>query len=88
MLRSLAIAGVVLAALRGPGCGEVDSTESAANAPCTRDKDCESGLVCSAGVCIVPSAGRDASSDSAVDASLDADADASEGFDAADAAGD
>jgi hypothetical protein len=54
-------------------CGDVDSSSSPVNAPCTRDNDCMSGLTCQGGVCSGPG-GEDAGvSDAAV--STDAAAD-------------
>ncbi len=63
----LAISLAVGATLRGPSCGDVDSPTSGIHAPCTRDRDCNSGLVCTEGVCVPEDAG--ASDASAVDAS-------------------
>ena len=47
------VAGFSLMA-RDPGCSGVDSTSSGPNAPCTRDYDCASGLICKGGVCAGP----------------------------------
>ncbi|MEO8797445.1 MAG: hypothetical protein ABI551_06135 [Polyangiaceae bacterium] len=52
MIRGLVVSAVALALLRGPGCGEVESADSSENAPCTRDKDCGTELVCRGGVCV------------------------------------
>jgi hypothetical protein len=49
--------GLTLGLSHDPSCGGVDSPTSGPNAPCTRDKDCRDGLVCSGGVCAVPDAG-------------------------------
>jgi hypothetical protein len=49
----LGVAGLSIAA-RGPGCGGFESSSAGLNAPCTRDTDCESGLLCQAGVCTGP----------------------------------
>ena len=61
MLRNVVAYGVVsLAALalgRDPGCGGSESPSSGVNAPCTRSKDCSSGLVCTEGVCTEPDSG-------------------------------
>lgn len=89
MIRGLVVSAVALALLRGPGCGEVESADSTANAPCTRDKDCGSELVCRGGVCVSSTPLPDASfvdasdgdaadapdslSDAAPDAASDAD---------------
>jgi hypothetical protein len=62
---------------RDPGCGGGDNPPSGANGPCTRAKDCESGLVCREGVCASSSDGADAggqeldSGDGSADASGD-----------------
>lgn len=46
------------------GCSSETRTDGAANAPCTRSKDCAAGLVCSDGVCEEPfSSALDAGSD-------------------------
>jgi hypothetical protein len=64
---------LALGIFRDPGCGGADASESAVNAPCTRDHDCRSGLVCSKGVCVSSSEVKDAGIDSArADASSDA----------------
>jgi len=63
-----------VAGLRGPGCGG-DDVAHGPNAPCTRAKDCEPGLLCVSGVCEEPV--PDASA-------ADGDADAPD-FDAGDA---
>ena len=56
MIRHVLFAGL-LAAAYDPSCGDVDSTSSGPNAPCTRDRDCRDGLVCGHGVCVDPDAG-------------------------------
>lgn len=78
MIKGLALATIFVGLMRGPGCGEVDSPEYGANAPCTRDKDCAGDLACVQGVCVPPSVGNDASinDDAAADAAPDAIADA------------
>jgi len=46
-----------------PGCSSSDSLSSGLNGPCTRDRDCQGGLVCPRGVCVLgnmPDAGTDA----------------------------
>lgn len=71
MVRSaVAFAAIAVGLLREPGCGGADSPSGGPNAPCTRSKDCSTGLSCSEGVCtdpdggppgsVVPDAGRDA----------------------------
>jgi hypothetical protein len=50
-------------ARRDPGCGGADSPSSGPNAPCTRSKDCGSGLVCAEGVCTEPDSGATPPSD-------------------------
>jgi hypothetical protein len=79
VIKGLALATIFVGLLRGPGCGEVDRRENGANAPCTRDLDCESSLSCEEGVCVSPSQPQsDASIDDASigDAAADAIADA------------
>jgi hypothetical protein len=79
VIRELTAAAILVGILRGPGCGEVDSPENGANAPCTRDSDCVSSLVCAQGVCVSPEPpDSDASIDDASlgDAAADAIADA------------
>jgi hypothetical protein len=67
----LGVAGLALLAT-SLGCSDVDSSSSGANAPCTRDYDCEGDLTCQQGVCAAPegdggsvdaSAGKDAAAD-------------------------
>jgi hypothetical protein len=74
---------MLIGILRGPGCGEVASSENGANAPCTRNSDCTSALVCAQGVCVPPlTPVTDASIDSAIDdASFEDAADANAGSD-------
>jgi hypothetical protein len=48
---------VALGLGRDPGCGGGDTPSGGVNAPCTRSKDCSSGLVCSEGVCSEPDSG-------------------------------
>jgi hypothetical protein len=55
VIKGLTAATILVGILRGPGCGEVDRPENGANAPCTRDKDCQSSLLCEEGVCVPPS---------------------------------
>ncbi|MEO7112336.1 MAG: hypothetical protein ABI183_17960 [Polyangiaceae bacterium] len=78
MIKGLALATIFVGLLRGPGCGEVDSPEYGANAPCTRNKDCAHDLACVQGVCVSPLPEDDASTDDASidDAKADAIADA------------
>jgi hypothetical protein len=65
------VAVVALGMIRDPGCGGPDSPSSGPNAPCTRSKDCFTGLECVQGVCIAPDAGA-APSDAGVDAEAEA----------------
>lgn len=59
---AFAFAFVALGLSRDPGgCGGVDDPQGGTNAPCTRNSDCRSGLKCSEGVCIDPTADTDAS---------------------------
>ncbi len=64
MLRNVVAYGVVslgaLALGRDPGCSGSDSPSSGVNAPCTRTKDCNGGLVCMEGVCTEPDSGAPA----------------------------
>jgi hypothetical protein len=78
VIKGLALATIFVGLLRGPGCGEVDSPEYGANAPCTRNKDCAGDLACVQGVCVSPSQGDDASTndDASIDDAADAIADA------------
>ena len=82
MVRNVVAYGLVsLGALvlgRDPGCGSADSPSSGLNAPCTRSKDCTTGLVCAEGVCTEPDSGI---------ASPDSGRDATSGGDAADDGG-
>jgi hypothetical protein len=79
VIKGLTAATILVGILRGPGCGEATSPENGANAPCTRDTDCVSSLVCAQGVCVPPPPpDSDASIDDASpgDAAADAIADA------------
>ncbi len=63
MFALFGIAGISLSFGRDPGgCGGVDEHSGTVNAPCTRDKDCKTDLVCREGVCADLDAGppRDA----------------------------
>jgi hypothetical protein len=52
VVRHLVAIGIALGMARDPGCGGgVESPSGSINAPCTRDKDCQGGLVCREGVC-------------------------------------
>jgi hypothetical protein len=48
---------VALGALRDPGC-DTSTVPTGLNGACTRDKDCESGLVCRGGACVNEDAGN------------------------------
>lgn len=66
----LLVAVVAFAARRDP-CG-TDTSQVGLNGACTRNKDCDDGLSCVAGVCSMPDAGvpeggADASDSGAVD---------------------
>jgi hypothetical protein len=77
VIKGLAAGTIIVGLLRGPGCGEVDSPENGANAPCTRNFDCVSGLVCDQGVCVPPPIGDASTNDASIDdAAADAIADA------------
>jgi hypothetical protein len=72
VLRNVVAYGIIslgaLALGREPGCGGSESPSSGVNAPCTRSKDCNQGLLCTEGVCAEPDSGvtpADAGSDSA-----------------------
>ena len=70
MSRHALLLVVALAALRDP-CG-TDTSPVGVNAACTRTTDCESGLSCVGGVCLLPDAGvpdsgSDANESGAVD---------------------
>lgn len=64
MVRHIAAALIVALQLGAGGlardCGGADDPPSGKNAPCTRQKDCSAGLVCSEGVCKEPDAGPSA----------------------------
>jgi hypothetical protein len=51
VLRGALAVTFLFGALRGPGCGDLDSPSAGANAPCTRDRDCHAQLACVRGVC-------------------------------------
>lgn len=77
MLRSVVAIGLVslgaLSLAREPGCGGADLGSGGLNGPCTRSKDCATGLVCAEGVCTEPDAGL-GGVDSGRDATLGGDA--------------
>jgi hypothetical protein len=50
-MRAALLGLALLGLMRDPSCGGVDTPASGVNAPCTRDKDCQLGLVCASGVC-------------------------------------
>ena len=69
MLRPYLAAGLLVVAFREPACGEGEA-RGGVNAPCTRQKDCESPLVCAEGVCAsasTPDAGAPDARDSSAD---------------------
>ncbi len=45
------------------GCGASSFSDAAANAPCTRSRDCTADLVCRDGVCVEPLGPSDAGPD-------------------------
>ncbi len=55
---SLLIAAITGLQVQAGGCG-VTQTDKGLNAPCTRTKDCDEGLVCLDGVCQMPDASVD-----------------------------
>jgi hypothetical protein len=56
---AIGFALVALGLARDPGgCGAVDDPDGGTNAPCTRNSDCRSGLICSDGVCAGPDSGN------------------------------
>jgi hypothetical protein len=62
---------VAIAVSRDPGC-DTQTAPGGINAPCTREKDCSSGLQCTGGVCVSNEAGpppADAGEDAASDGS-------------------
>jgi hypothetical protein len=48
---------LALGALRDPGGCDTSTAPTGLYGACTRDKDCESGLVCRGGACVNPDAG-------------------------------
>jgi hypothetical protein len=67
-----ALALLLLGLARDPSCGGVDTPPSGVNAPCTRDKDCQAGLVCASGVCASPNAASPADGGSDAEDAADA----------------
>jgi hypothetical protein len=69
VVREAAAAFFFLLAGSSRDCGGADEPNGSANAPCTRSRDCASGLICIEGVCTDPdapdaaAAPRDASDD-------------------------
>ncbi|MBL8605742.1 MAG: hypothetical protein JNL38_00415 [Myxococcales bacterium] len=73
-LRGTALVALALGLAREPACGDPGDPPGGPNAPCTRERDCSSGLACVGGVCTGGDAGPapllDAGPD-AVDAARD-----------------
>jgi hypothetical protein len=72
--RGVLLVVVALGALRDPGC-DTSTVPTGLNGACTRDKDCENGLVCRGGACVDEDAGVADSGNDGGDAGVgDADA--------------
>jgi hypothetical protein len=66
------ILAVALGVSHDPGGCDTETTGGGVNAPCTRDKDCSTGLSCTSGVCVEPDSGAPPPVDAGTDAAADA----------------
>lgn len=57
MVRGAVLVVVALGALHDPGGCDTSTAPTGLYGACTRDKDCESGLVCRGGACVNEDAG-------------------------------